>query len=1247
MMSRKKLNSIWLFVLLSLGVRAQECNIFYVSPNGTGSGTKTAPTSIQNALNNVIPGVDHIRMAQGTYPLSDTLHIVQGVTIEGGYDPATWIKSNSTPTLFHRDNQAPTSVSIFAISARNISDFHLNDLSVLVDDAIQPSSSACGIYIDGCSNYSLSRVRSTAGNGVSGLPGNAGFDGVTGSDGALAQDGNDCGDGNYAGGAGGNSWGGGIAAGGNGGDGGPEGAAADFWPPWNIDWGEGYDGQTGGDGQGPNPGLGGTGGPGWENATPSPCVWLVGSCTAGVVNYGQNGVDAAPPGADGLDGADGIATHSNGFFTPGHGVQGEDGVHGSGGGGGGGCGSHGGALFGDNGSGPGGGGGGEGGQGGTGATAGAGGGGSFGIYITNNGSGGVLNDCVLNSGLPGYGGIGGFPGGLGGQGGLGGWGGQGCGRGGSGGNGSAGGDGGNGGNGAPGLSQPLYQDPTGIQVVQTNLAANVEPVVQLESTGCTYSDIYYTTNANGIIEWFYEGSTVPINTVGSSTLAQYTTMGANDLTMVSNGVPYFLSEFVQIFTDGTPYIPTIQAVDTICPGDQVNFSATWPINFNVLGYRWNFGDPASGSANTSLQGAPSHTYNNVGTYMVTLQTKSPCCGWAKIDTHFVVVMPIVEPQVFITATSTEICEGESITFGAVPYAGGSSPTYQWFQNGVSGGTGPSFTPNFLTNGDQIYVRMASSYPCPITPTVNSEVVTVIVHPNPIVDCSNVTDSYLGAETGFDAQMSAGTAPFEFFWQFGDGGSSTEQSPAHLYGGTGVYDASVEVTDTFGCSTICDVLVDIVLPPYVYAGFTYVIDAQCGSTTVTFTDTTVGNPIAWVWDFGDGNQSDLQNPTNVYTGVGPFTVTLAATNGVFTDTVVMPNMVQPLIVPVADFTVTQTEICDSADLRFYDNSTNAFAWEWSFGDPNSGTIQNASDLQNPYHTFNDSGTYTVTLTVFSEDQCESVAQPIDIIVHASPNAGFGLEELIVCTDLPITIYDSSWYDVNIDHWDYHFSDVPATVTYDVVAPDEFDYVFEEPGWFIITQVVSNRFGCVDSTKRFVEVRPHPIADFYPDSIALQLPDTTMQFWNTSMNIVQDSSHWDFGNGYLVDNVFDAVGIFQDSGYFPVNLIVLNELGCWDSITQWFRVWEQETFFIQTAFTPNGDGVNDLFEIKQKGIVTWHLQIYDRWGKLTWETNDVTHFWDGTDMKTGKEVPQGAYTYQIDLNWYTGKYFTKLGTITIFR
>lgn len=1242
-MRLKGLHILFLLMIPVMGF-AQECDIIYVTPNGSGSGTKAGPTNIQNALNLVTTtGVDQIRMAQGTYPLSDTLHLVSGVTIDGGYDPTTWIKSNNIPTLFHRDATAPTSVSIFALAGQNIADFHLHDFSVLVDDAIEPSSSACGIYLNGCSDYSLDRIRVTAGDGADGIQGGPGANGADGGDGFAGENGANCSNGPRAGGAGGNFWSNGLAAGGNGGDGGAEGEGFQF-----LSRADGNPGQNGQPGEGDFPGGPGIGGQDFYYTSWDPCVPLIGLCgTAGPSSIGSPGADAIVNGGNGADGVDGVASHDGTFFVPGNGTYGQNGEHGSGGGGGGGGGSAGvGFLpFSDPGTGPGGGGGGEGGQGGFGATSGGGGGGSFGMYITNNGANGVLNDCFVEAGNPGLGGIGGFPGGLGGIGGQGGEGGAQqdaeapCSGGGPGGNGSNGGQGGNGGDGAPGESMAIYQQPTGIQVSQSNLAANVEPDVFLESTGCTYSDIYYTTNASGIIEWFYEGNTVPASTVGQSTIAQYTSMGAFDLTMVANGVPYFHSGFVNIFTDGSPYLPTIQGDDTICPGDAVTFSATWPINFNVLGYRWDFGDPNSGALNTSDQANPTHVYNDVGTYMVTLQTQSPCCNWSKPDTFYVEVLQVVEPEVFITATSTSICEGETITFGAVPFAGGSNPTYEWFYFGATVGTGPSYTLDPATNGDQIRVRMASSYPCPITPTVDSETITVQVNPNPAVNCSNVTDSYLGAETGFSTVVTAGTAPFEFFWEFGDGGSSTDSMPSHLYGSTGQYNASVEVTDTFGCTTTCDVLVDIILPPYVFAGFDTTVTEVCGSTTIAFTDTSEGNPVEWTWDFGDGiGTSTAQNPTYTFNGTGPYTVTFTASNTVFTDTLVSPNLVEPWIIPVAGSSAPETEVCDSAGLQFFDESQSAVAWVWDFGD---GATTN---LQNPYHFFEGPGQYSVNLTVTSDDGCESDATPILVTVHESPEAGF-ISDTIVCTDLPIPYIDLSYG--NIDNWYYHFSDRDSTIEVDGNIQNIVEYTYEEPGWYTVTQLVTNREGCADSAKINMEVRPHPIADFYPDSVALQLPDTAMEFWNTSQFSVMDSSYWDFDNGYTVDNEWDAVGIFQDSGLYNVTLTVLNELGCVDTDTLPFYVWEQETFFIQSAFTPNGDGRNDVFEIKQKGITEWHLQIFDRWGKLVFETYDATDYWDGTHMESGQPVPQGAYTYSIDLVWYRGTYFSRMGTITLFR
>lgn len=1250
----KRILNLIVALTLALGAIGQECNIIYVSPNGNGSGTRNSPTSIANALGLVVPGTDHIWMQVGQYSINAPIQLISGVTIEGGFNAGTWEKTNTGITLIQRTNaNVETNPNrLVAIEAVGLTDFHLHDLHIQGADAVGNGITTYGIYLNGCSNYTLNRLRVTAGNGSNGVDGVAGVDGVNGVNGAAGLNGNACGSGNTGGGAGGSSWSGGSAAGGNGGDGGQEGTTASIGWGGIVD-GEGYDGSVGQNGQGVNGGNGGNGGIGYEINLPGPCgflgIPLFQNCQVGVQNFGLNGQTAPADGADGADGMDGIPSHSGGWFMPGDGQNGVDGVDGSGGGGGGGGGS-----FGENipfmgtGSGSGGGGGGEGGQGGTGATGGTGGGGSFGLYITNNSTGGYVYDCKLFSGLPGMGGVGGFPGGIGGQGGIGGTAGAGCGRGGDGGDGSDGGNGGFGGNGATGISQDFYIDPLGTQAVVSNMAQNVEPAITVANKGCTFHDIDFTTNSNGIIQWYYEGTTVPANTLGSPSTVEYSTMGAQDVSMVSNGVPYILTNFVSIFIDGQPYLPTIQASSTtVCPNQNVNFSATWPTSFPVLGYRWNFGDPSSGAQNTSSQATPSHSYANPGTYLVTLQTNSNCCGWSKPDSLEITVLPNVTPQVFVTASSTEICEGESITLGAVPYFGGPTPTFQWFHNGVQQGTGISYTPAAVNNGDQIYVRMTSSYPCPPNAQVNSEIITIIVHPLPVVDCSTVTNSYLGAQTGFNANVSVGTAPYTFAWQFGDGGFSDLQSPTHLYGSTGQYNVSVTATDTFGCSTTCNVLVDIILPPYVYSGFVESVTNICGSTTVQFTDTTFGNPIAWQWDFGDGSPiSNQQNPSHTYTGLGPYSVTLIADNGVFYDTIVKPNLVEVWQIPTADFLPAETEVCDSATIRFYDNSIGASQWQWDFGDASSGS-SNTSDIQNPSHQFNVAGTYTINLTVTTDEGCTAQAQPRSVIVNRSPIAGFYTDTNWVCTDLPVPFYDTSKYAIDITNTYWRFYQGQPWI--EAIGASTLYWTYTEPGWYWVEQLVVNgNTGCRDSmTLGPIIVVEHPQSSFFPDSIALQLPDTAMQFWNTSQYAHPDSTFWNFGNGYTVNNVWDAVGIYQDSGLFNVQLIVMNELGCPDTSIVPFRVWEQETFFIQTAFSPNGDGLNDEFVIIQKGIIDFHMQVFDRWGKLAWQSFDVNRGWDGTHRDSKEPMPQGAYAYTIDLTWYTGKKFSTTGTITLLR
>src|ERR1019366_4349876 len=321
---------------------------------------------------------------------------------------------------------------------------------------------------------------------------------------------------------------------------------------------------------------------------------------------------------------------------------------------------------------------------------------------------------------------------------------------------------------------------------------------------CSYSDINYTTNATGLVQWFFDGGASPLSGSGDSVMTQYTTMGRHSITLVVDGVPYMFSDFEGVFSDGTVVLPSIAGPDTVCPGAAENYSVTFPTVFTCLGYEWKMFNPGSSTpAQTGTSATFTYTYPvTTGTYTITLKTKSPCCGWSKIDTFYVQVVPFLNTDVYVSSSAPVICQGEPSTFFAVPLNGGSHPAYQWKVNGTNAGTNSnSFTSTAFNNGDVITCVMTSSYHCPLNSPVTSLPFVITVHPLPTITCTSV-NNYLGANTGFHATISGGAAPYTYHWNFGDGGVASTAAATHLYGGTGAYTYSLSVTDSNGCTGVC-------------------------------------------------------------------------------------------------------------------------------------------------------------------------------------------------------------------------------------------------------------------------------------------------------------------------------------------------------------------------------------------------------------------------------------------------------------
>ena len=186
-------------------------------------------------------------------------------------------------------------------------------------------------------------------------------------------------------------------------------------------------------------------------------------------------------------------------------------------------------------------------------------------------------------------------------------------------------------------------------------------------------------------------------------------------------------------------------------------------------------------------------------------------------------------------------------------------------------------------------------------------------------------------------------------------------------------------------------------------------------TVTFTDSSTNSPTAWSWSFGDLNNSTLQNPSHTYTGAGTFTVALTAANQYGNNTCTKNNYIAVGNPPVANFSGTPTSGNAPLTVTFTDSSTNTpTAWSWNFGDLNTSTVQN------PSHTYNSVGSYTVALTTTNQYGNNTMTKNNYITVTVpAPVANFSGTPTFGTAPLAVSFTDSSTN--NPTSWSWTFGD----------------------------------------------------------------------------------------------------------------------------------------------------------------------------------------------------------------------------------
>jgi PKD repeat protein len=325
-----------------------------------------------------------------------------------------------------------------------------------------------------------------------------------------------------------------------------------------------------------------------------------------------------------------------------------------------------------------------------------------------------------------------------------------------------------------------------------------------------------------------------------------------------------------------------------------------------------------------------------------------------------------------------------------------------------------------------------------------------------------------------------------------------------------------------------------------ASFSATPDSGVGPLSVDFTDESFGGIItSWSWTFGDGGTDTLQNPTHTFTDTGSFSVTLTVTGPSGSDDTTRTEYIrvteQP---PVAEFSGNPTTGTNPLMVTFSDSSTGTInSWKWYFGDGDSSLIQN------PTHTYNDTGTYDVSLTVKGPEGSDTETKFDYITVTAPPPvANFSANPDSGDRPLMVDFTDQSTGG-RVTSWLWDFGDGDA----DTVQNPSHEYT--TTGLFDVSLQVSGPGGTDDTimVDRIHVIEPL-VANFFAFPLT-GLPGDTIQFVDQSTGEPGEPSAWDWDFGDLdSSNEQNPKHVYAEAGTYSVTLMVRGNGGRTDDTTR---------------------------------------------------------------------------------------------------
>lgn len=739
--------------------------------------------------------------------------------------------------------------------------------------------------------------------------------------------------------------------------------------------------------------------------------------------------------------------------------------------------------------------------------------------------------------------------------------------------------------------------------------------------------------------------------------------------------------------------------NNFCQGSSVQFTDASTISPGVIStWDWDFGD-----GGTSQLQNPSHVFANAGTQTVTLVVNGTTCS----NTISKQVNIVAKPNAYFKNGST--CQFATIVFTDSSYTiGGSAVTGWWWDlgNGQFSGnqnpmaiysvTGPvtirlvvtnangcvsdtfnkvinisskpvanfiyndscvtntiQFTdasaagiinnwywdlgnattstiqnPNtaYPTNGlKTIRLAVKSLEGCP-SDTLTK---TIRIYARPVADFTFTDSVCLGTPTIFNDNSSWTDGTISAWdWNFGDGSPSvTTQNTSHIYTTPGIHAVTLFNTGINGnCAGIITKNVFVVNKPVAY----FKTSPVCQFTSLTLQDssyTTDGFAVTgWWWDLGNGQFSNQQNPTVTYTIAGPVNVKHVVYNsrGCISDTITLQLNVGAK--PVAKFGYSNN-LCAAVPVQFSDSSAissgTVTQWNWIY----NGT--SFSTAKNPSLAFT-AGLQTIQLVVTGNTGCASDTSTHTIIIEPKPGIAMAFNN--ACRNNPVNFTATVNNGVAVTNWNWSFGDG----NFSNINPAQHTYTSN--GTYPVSLSATSSAGCVSITLNSTIIIYSTSAFAGNDTIAAAGQPIQL---NASGGV---SYEWIPTTGLNNPFISNPVTILNQTQQYILK--AFTPQGCTTFDTVLIKIYKGPDIYLPNAFTPNGDGLNDVLRGIPVGLKEFkYLKIYNRWGQEVFASSDYRKGWNGEWKGQKQEV--GAYVVIASGVDFKGTVINKKGSVMLIR